>query len=489
MIDNALFADFYELTMAQGFWKIKKKTRTVFEMFFRSHPFSGGYSIFAGLDPLLDAIHNFHFEKKDIDWISSTGIFDDDFLEYLSNFKFSGDVLAVNEGSVVFPNEPLIRIEANVIEALILEGLILNTINFQSLIATKTARIWLASKKGSIMEFGLRRAQGHDGAMSATRAAFIGGAFGTSNSLAAEQLGIPALGTMAHSWIMSFKSEEEAFQAYADIYPDNSIFLIDTYDTLRSGIINAIKVGKRLQEKGKNFGVRLDSGDIYYLSKDVRKRLDEAGCKNATISVSNELTEEIIESLVQNSAPINSWGVGTHMVTGGNQASFNGVYKMTAHKDSEYDEWLPVMKFSDNPSKMTNPGIKQVWRLYNADGSFKADVITLENEKIKDGVEQTFYHPSNDYQNFIFTPAKSEPLLKKRIENGNMVGTLPTLKEIRAYAEKQLDSLDYTHKRLLNPHIYKVSLSEQMRCLKQKLIQKRPNFKSLTSSSFYGDTD
>ena len=478
MINNALFSDFYELTMAQGFWKKGNNTKTVFDMFFRTNPFKGGYSVFAGLEPLLETIQNFHFEKSDIDWLKSLGIFEKDFLEYIAGFKFSGNIWAMKEGCVVFPNEPLIRIEADIVEAMLLEGLILNMINFQTLIATKTARIWLASKKGAIMEFGLRRAQGNDGAMSATRAAYIGGAFGTSNSLAAKELGIPALGTMAHSWIMSFKNEEDAFQAYADMYPDNSIFLIDTYDTLRSGIVNAIKVGKRLQEKGKNFGVRLDSGDIYYLSKDVRKRLDEAGCPKAKISVSNELTEEIVESLVQNNAPIDSWGVGTHMVTGGNEASLTGVYKMAARKSLGETEWTPVMKFSDNPAKMTNPACKQVWRLYNSDGTFKADVLTLENEKIEEGVEQTFYHPANDYQNFTFTPERVEALLEKRIENGKAVGKTPSLKEIKTYAEKQLDSLDYTSKRLLNPHIYKVSLSEKMRDLKQKLIKNKPIFKN-----------
>ncbi|AGT43225.1 nicotinate phosphoribosyltransferase [Treponema pedis] len=477
MTDNALFSDFYELTMAQGFWKKGNDTDTVFEMFFRSNPFKGGYSVFAGLEPLLEAIKNFHFEKEDIDWISAQGIFEKDFLDYLADFKFNGNLWAIKEGSLIFPNEPLIRVEANAIEALLLEGLILNTINFQSLIATKTARIWLASKKGKIMEFGLRRAQGVNGAMSASRAAYIGGAFGTSNSLAAKQLGIPALGTMAHSWIMSFKSEEEAFNYYADIYPDNSIFLIDTYDTLRSGIINAIKAGKRLQDKGKNFGVRLDSGDIYYLSKAVRERLDKAGCPNASISVSNELTEEIVESLVQNNAPINLWGVGTNMVTGGNESSFTGVYKLAAHKRKSEKEWIPVMKFSDNPAKMTNPGSKQVWRLYNADGSFKADILTLADEEIKEGLEQTFYHPANDYQNFTFSPARVEPLLEKRIENGKAVGSSPSLKEIKLYTEMQLDGLDYTSKRLLNPHIYKVSLSAKMRALKQDLVKNKAVFK------------
>lgn len=478
MINNVLFSDFYELTMAQGFWKNKRNTRTVFEMFFRSNPFKGGYSVFAGLEPLLKAIENFKLTAEDIDWLSSLNIFEKEFLDYISNFKFSGDVWAVKEGSLIFPNEPIIRIEADAIEALLLEGLILNTINFQSLIATKTARIYLASQKGSIMEFGLRRAQGQDGAMSATRAAYIGGAFGTSNSLAAKMLGIPALGTMAHSWIMSFKNEEEAFQTYADIYPDNSIFLIDTYDTLRSGIISAINVGKRLQAKGKNFGVRLDSGDVYYLSTAVRKILDEAGCEKAAISVSNELTEEIIESLVQNKAPVNSWGVGTHLVTGGNESSFTGVYKLAAYKNEDENTWTPVMKFSDNPAKMTNPGAKQVWRLYNGDGSFKADIMTMTDEIIKAGTEQTFYHPSNDYQNFTFTPAKAEALLEKYIENGKAIKPHPALAEIKKHAEAQLDKLDGTSKRLLNPHIYKVSLSKKMRDLKQSIIKNKPVFKN-----------
>lgn len=476
MINNALFSDFYELTMAYGFWKNNRDMKAVFEMFFRKNPFKGGYSVFAGLEPLLKTITEFHFEKDDIEWLETLGIFEKDFLDYLLQFKFSGNIFAFKEGSLIFPNEPLIRVEANIIEALILEDLILNTINFQSLIATKTARIWLAAKKGSVMEFGMRRAQGPDGAMSASRAAYIGGAFGTSNSLAAKKLNIPALGTMAHAWVMSFKSEEQAFNAYASLYPDNSIFLIDTYDTLNSGILNAIKAGKKLQEKGKRFGVRLDSGDIYYLSKAVRAKLDAAGCREAFISVSNELTEEIIESLVLNGAPIDSWGVGTHMVTGGSEASFTGVYKMAAYKQNPDAAWIPAMKFSDNPSKMTNPGVKQVWRLYNQDGSFKADVLSAENEKLEADKAQTFFHPANEYQKFTFTPAKTEPLLELRIKNGALTGKETSLNEIKKYAETQLDSLDYTSKRLLNPHIYKVSLTENMRKLKAGLIKSKKNF-------------
>ena len=381
MITSALFSDLYELTMAQGYFKRQNNRPCVFDMFFRRNPFKGGYAVLAGLEPLLEAIQAFHFDESDIAYLATLHLFDDDFLNYLKDFRFSGSVWAMDEGSLIFPSEPILRIEAPIIEALLLEGLILNTINFQSLIATKTARIWLASGKSSIMEFGLRRAQGADGAMSATRAAIIGGAAGTSNTLGGKLYGVPVMGTMAHAWVMSFPSEEEAFEQYASIYPDKSVFLIDTYNTLGSGIEAAIKVGKKLQAQGKNFGVRLDSGDMQYLSTEVRKRLDAAGLPEAKISISNELTEEIIESLILNKAPIDSWGVGTHMVTGGQESSFTGVYKLAA-RQSDDGTWLPVMKLSDNPAKITNPGIKQVWRLYDNDGFFKADIIGLYDETL-----------------------------------------------------------------------------------------------------------
>ncbi|MBQ5647033.1 MAG: nicotinate phosphoribosyltransferase, partial [Treponema sp.] len=271
---NALFTDFYELTMAQGYWKEGMNQKVIFDMFFRRNPFNGGFSVLAGNETLLDAITEFSFSEDDIKYLAEQKIFEQGFLDFLKDFKFSGDIYMMDEGTVIFPQEPLLRIHANLIEAQIVEGLILNIVNFQSLIATKTARVWLASKKAPIMEFGLRRAQGPDGAMSATRAAYIGGASGTSNTLAGKLYGIPVMGTMAHSWIMSFPSELEAFRAYAKIYPQNSVFLIDTYDTLKSGIKNAIIVGKELVEKGYNFGVRLDSGDISYLTREVRKELD-----------------------------------------------------------------------------------------------------------------------------------------------------------------------------------------------------------------------
>lgn len=476
-INSALFTDFYELTMAQGYWKNDMNQDVVFDMFFRRQPFNGGFSVFAGLDTLLEAITDFTFSEDDIAYLKSQKIFEQGFLDYLKDFRFSGDMWAFKEGSVIFPQEPVIRIHASLIEAQIVEGLVLNHINFQSLIATKTARVWLASKKGAIMEFGLRRAQGNDGAMSATRAAFIGGAAGTSNTLAGKLYDIPVMGTMAHSWIMAFPSELEAFEAYAKLYPTNAVFLIDTYDTLKSGIKNAIKVGAKLVEQGYNFGVRLDSGDISYLTTEVRKELDNAGFPQAKICVSNELTEEIVETLVQQNTPINSWGVGTHMVTGGNEASFTGVYKLGARFDKESGKNEPAMKFSDNPEKNTNPGIKNVYRLYDENGNAKADIIALEDETIEENKEYRYYHPMVDYRQFIFTAAKVEPLLHKVVENGNRIepklpaGTV--LRNAHTLMQQQLESLDASYKRILNPHIYKVSLTEALKNLKMDFITKR----------------
>lgn len=474
---SALFTDFYELTMAQGYWKNKMNYPAVFDMFFRRQPFNGGFSVFAGLHTLLEALETFSFSQEDIDYLSSLGIFEDGFLDYLKDFRFSGHLYAQDEGSIVFPNEPLIRIHANLIEAQLIEGLVLNHINFQSLVATKTARVWLASNKGHIMEFGLRRAQGPDGAMSASRAAYIGGAAATSNALAGKLYDIPVQGTMAHSWIMSFPSELEAFESYAALYPQKSVFLIDTYDTLNSGVKNAAIVGKKLQSQGHSFGVRLDSGDIQYLSNKVRRYLDQEGLAEATISVSNELTEEIIQTLVQQKAPITSWGVGTHMVTGGNESSFTGVYKLAARYYPHTQTMEPTMKFSDNPEKTTNPGIKNLWRLYDQDGMARSDILSLEDEEIIEGQSQRFYHPSGDYRQFTFTPARVEPLLKLRIQNGQLLhkGTTPqqAIREARATMQRQLLTLDDTYQRILNPHIYKVSVTKRLRQLKIRFIEER----------------
>lgn len=477
IINSALFTDFYELTMAQGYWKNDMNQQVVFDMFFRRQPFKGGFSVFAGLDTLLEAITDFTFSADDIAYLKAQDMFEQGFLDYLKDFRFSGDIYAFEEGSVIFPQEPIIRIHANLIEAQIVEGLVLNHINFQSLIATKTARAWLASKKGSIMEFGLRRAQGNDGAMSATRAAFIGGAAGTSNTLAGKCYGIPVMGTMAHAWIMAYPSELDAFRAYAALYPTKTVFLIDTYDTLKSGIKNAIIAGGELVKKGLNFGVRLDSGDISYLTAEVRKELDKAGFPQATITVSNELTEEIIETLVQQHTPINSWGVGTHMVTGGNEASFTGVYKLAARHDKDTNTMRPAMKFSDNPEKSTNPGIKNVYRLFDENGMAKADILALENETVSPGKERRYFHPSADYRQFSFAAARIQPMLRQVVKAGVRTDSkLPAAEQLRLAREtmvKQLETLDDSYKRILNPHIYKVSLTEAAKDLKMEFINAR----------------
>jgi nicotinate phosphoribosyltransferase len=475
-INSALLTDFYSLTMAQGYWKKDMNRRAVFEMFFRRQPFGGGFSIFAGLDPLLETLQKFSFSSDDIAYLEGLKFFEKPFLDYIRNFRFTGSLWSMDEGTVIFPQEPLIRIVGNLIECQIVEGILLNTINFQSLIATKTARVWLASGKGSVMEFGLRRAQGPDGAMSASRAAFIGGANGTSNVLAGKEYGIPVLGTMAHSWVMAFPNEEDAFQAYVDIYPEHPVFLIDTYDTLKSGIVNAIKVGKRVAEQGKNFGVRLDSGDIQYLSLQVRKVLDSAGFPNATISVSNDLDESIIQTLTDAQTPINAWGVGTRMVTGGDEAAFSGVYKLTA-REAPSGDLTPTIKFSDNPEKTTNPGVKQVWRIRDNQGMAVADVLGLEDgaagpDTLEQGGRYVFWHPSADYRHFYHTlDGVVESLLKIRLDQGEFAAPRPSLEEIRRHTKAELETLDDSYKRFLNPHVYKVSVTEQLRTLKLDLMR------------------
>ena len=472
---SALFTDFYSLTMAQGYWKRNINRRAVFEMFFRRQPFGGGYAIFAGLGTLLDRLREFSFSADDLAYLKSLGMFAEAFTGYLQGFRFTGSLWAVDEGTVVFPQEPLIRIEGGLIECQIIEGMLLNIINFQSLIATKTCRVWLASGRGAVMEFGLRRAQGPDGAMSATRAAYIGGAMGTSNTLAGKAFGIPVLGTMAHSWVMSFPAEEEAFDAYAELYPDKTVFLIDTYDTLKSGIHSAIAAGKKLAAQGKNFGVRLDSGDIQYLSTEVRRLLDRAGLPKAAITVSNDLDESIIETLVKSGAPVNTWGVGTRMVTGGEEAAFTGVYKLAARED-ETGRMIPVMKFSDNPEKTTNPGVKQVWRIKDGNGAAVADALGLDDPADPDPLEKgkrcRLWHPGADYRHFYHEIEGSvEPLLKQRLANGEASAPSPSLAAIRARAAADLECFDSTYKRLLNPHVYKVSITEKLRGLKLELIR------------------
>jgi len=389
----------------------------------------------------------------------------------LSRFRFRGDVWAMSEGTVVFPGEPLVRVHASLIEAQLLESALLAILNFQTLIATKTARIRLAANGGSVVEFGLRRAQGVDGALSASRAAFIGGAAATSNTLAGRLYGIPVRGTMAHSWIMAFRSEREAFEKYADTYPDGAMLLIDTYDTLGSGVENAIAVGRRLAQEGHStFGVRLDSGDLEYLSRAVRARLDAAGLTGATIMASNELDEHIVHQLVTQRAPIDAWGVGTHLVTGGGDPALTGVYKICARQEN--GAWVPTIKVSNNPDKVTNPGIKQVWRFAARDGNPLADLIGLSDDPPSPGEAHRFHHPMGDYRSFVMRDyASLTPLLSLRMKDGAPVGDRPSLPQAQALATGELERLDNTYKRLINPHVYKVSLSTRLHELKARLIR------------------
>ena len=471
---SALVTDFYELTMMQGYFLKDHNPRVVFDMFYRTNPFSGGYTVFTGLEEVIDALEDFRFSSDDIEYLRSLKFFDPLFLDFLAHYRFSGDVYAFDEGTPAFPGEPLVRIESSLIDCQLVEAFVLNTLNFQTLIATKANRMVYATRgKGAIMEFGLRRAQGENGAHAASRAAYIGGTKVTSNTYAGKKYGIPVSGTMAHSWIMSFGSEEEAFRQYASIYPDNAVLLIDTYDTLGSGIEAAIKIGLEQKAKGKRIGVRIDSGDLNYLPRVIRDRLDKAGLTDATICVSNDLTEEIIQTLVADGVPIDSWGIGTHLVTGGTQSSLNGVYKLAAKQENGVFE--PTLKVSNSFEKTTNPGIKQVYRFYDENDNALADLITLDDEEVRDDVNHTFFHPFSMGDFFVMRKDSykySRPLLSQKMKGGRRISEKRELHEIQAYAASSLEHLHKSYKRQINPHIYKVSLSRRLRDLKMDLILK-----------------
>ena len=471
---SALVTDFYELTMMQGYFLKDHNPRVVFDMFYRTNPFSGGYTVFTGLEEVIDALEDFRFSSDDIEYLRSLKFFDPSFLDFLAHYRFSGDVYAFDEGTPAFPGEPLVRIESSLIDCQLVEAFVLNTLNFQTLIATKANRMVYATRgKGAIMEFGLRRAQGENGAHAASRAAYIGGTKVTSNTYAGKKYGIPVSGTMAHSWIMSFDSEEEAFRQYASIYPDNAVLLIDTYDTLGSGIEAAIKIGLEQKAKGKRIGVRIDSGDLNYLPRVIRDRLDKAGLTDATICVSNDLTEEIIQTLVADGVPIDSWGIGTHLVTGGTQSSLNGVYKLAAKQENGVFE--PTLKVSNSFEKTTNPGIKQVYRFYDENDNALADLITLDDEEVRNDVNHTFFHPFSMGDFFVMRKDSykySRPLLSQKMKGGRRISEKRELHEIQAYAAISLEHLHKSYKRQINPHIYKVSLSRRLRDLKMDLILK-----------------
>ncbi len=460
---NGLFTDHYELTMAQGYFLSQKQpVRAGFDYFFRKNPYNGGFVVFAGLDNLLEIIVNFRFEKEDWGYLESIG-FDKRFVNFLKSFKFNGDIYSVNEGEIIFPEEPVLRVEGDIIETQILETITLNMLNFQSLIATKAARMRLVAGEKLLLDFGMRRAQGL-GAIHASRAAIIGGFDGTSNVYSAKQFGIHSTGTMAHSWVQTFESELEAFRSFTTQYPENAVLLVDTYDTMNTGIPNAIKVAKELEAKGgKLVGIRLDSGDLAYLSRMARRKLDEAGLNYVKIMVSNQLDEYVIRSLQEQHAPVDGFGVGTALVTGKGDGSLDGVYKLSQIAGN------PTMKLSDNISKMTLPGIKNLIRYKNPEnGLFQADGIELMNIKVPDVI----YHPLHQEMNSKVSQLNPESIINKVVEKGKIIDPRKTAGEIAAYVRTRLGLFPDEIKRFENPHIYKVGIGKELMDLRNKLKSK-----------------
>ncbi len=471
-----LLTDLYELTMMQGYFKHKDRNETViFDAFYRNNPCGGGYAILAGLEQVIQYIKDLHFDQEDIDYLKGLGIFEDDFLAYLKNFKFSGDIYAIPEGTVMFPREPMVKVIAPIMEAQLVETAILNILNHQSLIATKAARVCYAAKGDGIMEFGLRRAQGPDAGVLGARAAVIGGCIGTSNVLCGQLFDVPVKGTHAHSWIMSFPDEYTAFKTYADMYPGACILLVDTYDTLKSGVPNAIRVFREMRESGidlNNYGIRLDSGDLAYLSKRARKMLDEAGFTDAVISASNDLDEFLIDSLKTQGATITSWGVGTNLITSKDNPSFGGVYKLAAIRDGQ-GNFIPKIKLSENSEKVTNPGNKTIYRVYEKEsGKIKADLICLTEEHFDEESGLLLFDPTEPWKNTHLDAGSYtlRELLVPIFLNGECVYTSPETMEIREYCLKELDTLWEETRRLVNPHEVYVDLSQKLYDTKIELL-------------------
>ncbi|MEE1312495.1 MAG: nicotinate phosphoribosyltransferase [Lachnospiraceae bacterium] len=471
-----LLTDLYELTMMQGYYKSGENESVIFDVFYRSNPSGSGYAIACGLEQVIDYIKNLSFSYDDIDYLRGLGIFDEDFLEYLAGYHFTGDIYAIPEGTVVFPKEPLLKVIAPIMEAQLIETAILNIINHQSLIATKASRVCYAADGDGVMEFGLRRAQGPDAGTLGARAAMIGGCVGTSNVLAGQLFDVPVLGTHAHSWIMSFKDEYTAFKTYANMYPDACTLLVDTYDTLNSGVPNAIRVFKEMKEAGihsKSYGIRLDSGDLAYISKQARKMLDEAGFHDAVIAASSDLDEYLINSLKTQGAAISSWGVGTNLITSADCPAFGGVYKLAALKPADCDEFIPKIKISENPIKVTNPGNKTVYRIYDKEsGKIKADLICLVGET---------YDPTQDLLIFdpVYTWKKSiikggtytiREIIEPVFIKGQCVYNSPSTMEIRSYCQEELNTLWDETRRLINPKEVYVDLSQPLFDLRNELL-------------------
>ncbi len=471
-----LLTDFYELTMMQGYFKTGKNPKVIFDAFYRRNPDEGGYAICCGLDQVIDYVKRLTFSDEDIDYLRSTGTFDEDFLGYLRNFHFSGDIYAIPEGTVVFPREPLVKIIAPIMEAQLMETAILNIINHQSLIATKAARVCYAAQGGAVMEFGLRRAQGPDAGTYGARAAVIGGCCGTSNVLTGQLFNVPVLGTHAHSWIMSFPDEFEAFKTYAELYPDNCTLLVDTYDTIRSGVPNAIRTFRYMKEKGvklKKYGIRLDSGDLAYMSKRARKMLDDAGFPEATITASSDLDEYLIQSLMAQRAAINSWGVGTNLITSKDTPAFGGVYKLAAIED-ENGNLVPKIKLSDNTEKITNPGNKKIYRIYDKEfHKIRADLICLEEEEFDPSQDLILTDPKETWKKTKLKGGTYDmrELLQPVFLGGECVYTSPSVMEMRDVCTKEKETLWDETKRFVNPHEMYVDLSDKLFKIKTELLE------------------
>ena len=469
----ALQTDLYQLTMVGGYVKEGKKDQWAnFDYFFRKIPDDGGYCVVAGLSDVIDYLRTLQFSGEDLAYLDGLNIFSKEVLAYLENFTFTGDLWAMPEGTVVFPHEPLIRVTAPLPEAQLIESTILNIMNFQTLIATKGARVRWAARGDAVIDFGLRRAHGPDGALMASRAAFIGGVDASSNVLAGKLYGIPVRGTHAHSWVESFPSELEAFRAYAETYPHACLLLVDTYDTLKSGVPNAIRVGRELREKGHELlGIRLDSGDLAYLSKEARRILDEGGFPDAVIVASSDLDEWLLESLKRQGAKVNIWGIGTRLVTSFSSPALGGVYKLTA-LDENGERMVPKIKRSDNPEKITNPGLKKVCRMFDQRGRMRGDVLFFADEQIPSATRFRAYHPMFSHVSKSYPKTfRMKEMLVPVFEKGRLVFNSPPVHLIRENTLKNLSQLDAAYKRFQNPHTYHVSLGSHLFKSKQRLLR------------------
>ncbi len=477
LIDNrnlTMLTDFYELTMMAGYLDNEvSETPVVFDLFYRKNPDNGGYVIATGLEQVIEYINNLHFDQEDLDYLKEKG-FNDKFIDYCRNFKFTGTIHAVKEGTVVYPYEPIVQVVAPMNQAQLVETALLLTINHQSLIATKASRIKRTAGDALVMEFGARRAHSYDGAIIGARASYIGGADATATVSADQYYDVKAVGTMAHSWVQFFDDEYEAFKAYAKAYPDNCSILIDTYNVLKSGLPNAIRLHKEvLAPQGKALkGIRIDSGDLAYLSKQCRKILDENGMQDTKIIVSNSIDEYTLESLNNQKAPIDSYGIGERMITSKSDPVFGGVYKLASVYNEITDTWEPRIKLSENTEKITNPGYKQIYRLYNEEGYSICDVIAFRDEEApKPNVPYKVVPMDKYYRTYEITPSKVEPLLIDIFKDGNQIYTSPNIHEIKQYAKSQLEQIWDEEKRLHNPNVHWVDLSEKLNKKKMEMIE------------------